>query len=71
MTSVIEQQNISLPPSPPTVIEEANALQLIHPDLIQENDMETPPQAPVLTRVQEKIIPGKFEYFLVILIVLA
>ena len=62
MTSVIEQQNISLPPSPPTVIEEANALQLIHPDLIQENDMETPPQAPLLTRVQEKIIPGKFEY---------
>jgi hypothetical protein len=63
MTSVIDEQNILLPPSPPTVMEEANTIQLIHPDLIQENEMETPPQAPLpATRVQEKIIPGKFDY---------
>jgi hypothetical protein len=62
MTSVIDEQNILLPPSPPTVMEEANTMQLIHPDLLQENEMETPPQAPQPIIEQEKIIPGKFDY---------
>lgn len=58
-----------LPPSPPIVEEEVNnMLQLIHPDLLEQNIYEIqPPQAPRLQTVseiqkQEKLIPGKFEY---------
>jgi hypothetical protein len=63
MTSVISEQNISLsPPSPPTILEESNVLQLIHPDLTDPNNIGTYPQAPEHVRHQNKIIPGKFEY---------
>ena len=63
MTSVISEQTISLsPPSPPTILEESNVLQLIHPDLTDPNNIGTYPQAPEHVRRQDKIIPGKFEY---------
>ena len=58
-----------LPPSPPIVEEEQNTiLQLIHPDLLEQNIFEIqPPQAPLQTvhetpETQEKLIPGKFDY---------
>ena len=64
-----------LPPSPliveeePIVEEEVNnMLQLIHPDLLEQNVYEIqPPQVPSIQTVseiqkQEKLIPGKFEY---------
>jgi len=63
MTSVIVEQNISLlPPSPPTILEESDVLQLIHPDLTDQNNTETHPQPPQHVRTQDKFIPGKFEY---------
>ena len=70
MTSIISEQNTLLPPSPPTVSDEAgNLLQLMHPDTVERNDIESPPQAPLPVRenveqqpVYINIIPGKFEY---------
>jgi hypothetical protein len=63
MTSVICEENISLlPPSPPTVLEESNVLQLIHPDLTDQNNIETHPQPPQHVRCQYNFIPGNFEY---------
>lgn len=76
MTSIISEQTTLLPPSPPTVSDEAgNLLQLMHPDTIERNEIESPPQAPMPVRenieqeaiVEQEpayidIIPGKFEY---------
>ena len=59
MTSVICEENISLlPPSPPTVLEESNVLQLIHPDLTDQNNIGTQEHV----RCQDNFIPGNFEY---------
>ena len=64
MTSVINEINNYLPPSPPTVEDEMNdTLQLIHPSLLEENSIESPPNAPLPIRVAEPtFIPGKFDY---------
>jgi hypothetical protein len=66
MTSVIDEQNILLPPSPPTVMEEANSLQLIHPEILTNNVEQSEPQiqiaVPDVPRETTNIGTGKFEY---------
>ena len=67
----MSEQSTLLPPSPPTVMEEVvNSNQLINPGIIEQNVVESPPQAPLQAplpvreniEIQEKLIPGKFKY---------
>jgi hypothetical protein len=69
MTSVINESENLFPPAPPSAEETTNELQLIHPDLIEENIPQAPtPDIPTLvpecdTPVEaENIIPGQFDY---------
>jgi hypothetical protein len=76
MTSIISEQTTLLPPSPPTIVEQGvNSIQLINQDIVEQNNVESPPQAhlPVRENIEQEpiveqepayinIIPGKFEY---------
>ena len=69
MPSIISEQTILLPPSPPTVVEEVvNSHQLINLDTFHQDEIESPPQPDLLVRenieIQEQLIPGKFEYII-------
>lgn len=58
MTSVINENDNLLPQVIPTEEKSSDILQLIHPDLLEEIDIPTPPN----NSPEIEIIPGQFEY---------